>query len=76
MYRGTEGTHHHGSDQVARDRSGGLHRKQEDQHRGHECAASRASYSDEQADDGAAENDVWIHVYGTSESGCLKGGAD
>ena len=57
-----ERSHDDRRDEVARDRGRRRHAEQEDQHRRHQRATAGAGHPDEQADDGAPEDDVGVDV--------------
>ena len=58
----SEGAHHDGGDEVARDSGRRLDSEQQDQHRRHQSTTARAGHADKEPDDGAPEHDVRIQL--------------
>ncbi len=62
MHGGPDGAHHHGGHQIARDGGRRLHVEQQNEHRRHQGSTAGPGHSDQEPDDGAAQDDVRIHA--------------
>jgi hypothetical protein len=61
VHGGADGAHEHGGDEVARDGGRRLDVEEEDEHRRHERPAARAGHPDQEAHEGAAQDDVGVN---------------
>jgi hypothetical protein len=66
VHGGTDGTHHHGGHQIARDGRRRLHTEEKNEHRRHKGAPAGTGQAHQESDDSTPQNDVRIHLSGPS----------